>query len=185
MRRAVEDALILRSPCRSIELPQVIAAEKRYLTEDEVERLVAAVEPRYKALVYTAAYLGLRWQEIAGLRKKALDIRPGRLASMRVVTTIERAGGRYRAVEYGKSKAARHKLKMPEFLREILVWHLKAFQKRRVRVPRARRRLSALRQLPAPGVEPLRYLRAPVPRPGGGPRGRPGRPQAPGPRRSC
>ncbi len=127
MRRAVEDALIPRSPCRSIELPQVIASEKRYLTEDEVERLVDAVEPRYKALVYTAAYLGLRWQEIAGLRRKALDIRPAKLASMRVVTTIERAQGRYRAVEYGKSKAARRTLKMPEFLREVLLWHLKAF----------------------------------------------------------
>lgn len=42
---------------------------------------MAAVEPRYKALIYTAAYLGLRWQEIAGLRRSALDLRPGRLAS--------------------------------------------------------------------------------------------------------
>lgn len=46
---------------------------------------------------------------------------------MRVVTTIERANGLYRAVECGKSKAARRTLKMPEFLREILLWHLKAF----------------------------------------------------------
>ena len=52
---------------------------------------------------------------------------PGRLASVRVVTTIERARGRYRAVEYGKSKAARRTLKMPEFLREVLLWQLKAF----------------------------------------------------------
>lgn len=51
MKRAVEGGLIVRSPCRSIELRAVIAHEKRYLTEDEVERLVAAVEPRYKALI--------------------------------------------------------------------------------------------------------------------------------------
>jgi hypothetical protein len=49
MRRAVEDALIPRSMCRAIELPAVIAREKRYLTEDEVERLVEAVEARYRA----------------------------------------------------------------------------------------------------------------------------------------
>ena len=128
MKRAVEGGLIVRSPCRSIEVPAVIAHEKRYLTEDEVERLVAAVEPRYKALVYTAAYLGLRWQEVAGLRRQALDMHPGKLASVRVVTTIERANGRYRAVEYGKNKAARRRLKMPEFLREVLLWYLKAFR---------------------------------------------------------
>jgi integrase len=128
MRRSEEDRLITKSPCRSIELPAVIAREKRYITEDEVERLVEAVEPRYKALAYTAAYLGLRWQEIAGLRRQALDIRPGRLASVRVVTTIERANGLYRAVEYGKSKAARRTLKMPEFLRDVLRWHLKMFK---------------------------------------------------------
>lgn len=127
MRRAVEDGLITKSPCRSTELPAVIAQEKRYLTEDEVEGLVDAVEPRYKALVYTAAYLGLRWQELAGLRRKVLHIRPGRLASLRVVATIERAIGRYRAVEYGKSKAARRTLKMPHFLRDIFLWHLNAF----------------------------------------------------------
>ena len=106
MKRAVEGGLIVRSPCRSIELPAVIAHEKRYLTEDEVERLVAAVEPRYKALVYTAAYLGLRWQEVAGLRRQALDMHPGKLASVRVVTTIERANGRYRAVEYQEQGGA-------------------------------------------------------------------------------
>jgi integrase len=128
MRRAEEDGLITKSPCRSIELPAVIAREKRYLTEDEVERLVEAVDLRYKALAYTAAYLGLRWQEIAGLRRQVLDIRPGRLASVRVVTTIERANGLYRAVEYGKSKAARRTLKMPEFLRDVLLWHLKMFK---------------------------------------------------------
>jgi integrase len=76
MRRAAEEGLIAKSPCRSIELPAVTAREKRYLTEDEVERLVEACEPRHKALVYAAAYLGLRWQEIAGLRREALDIRP-------------------------------------------------------------------------------------------------------------
>jgi hypothetical protein len=46
------------------------------------------------------------------------------------VTTIERANGRYRAVEYDKSKATRRTLKMPEFLREVLLWFLKAFSER-------------------------------------------------------
>jgi hypothetical protein len=73
-----------------MELPQVMRREKRYFTESNVERLVEAVERRYKALIYTAAYLGLG----AGDRRppQASARRQGRkLASMRVVATIERA----------------------------------------------------------------------------------------------
>jgi integrase len=128
MRLATEDGLIARTPCRKIELPAIVRQEKRYLEAAQVEALVSSVEGRFKALIYTAAYLGLRWQEIAGLRKDALNLRAAGPATVRVVTTIERAHGHYRPVEYGKSKAARRTLKMPEFLRQALSWHLRAFK---------------------------------------------------------
>lgn len=127
MKLAVEDGLIARTPCRKIELPAIVKEERRYLREEEVEELVSAVDGHHKALVYTAAYLGLRWQEIAGLRRDALDMRPGRPATLRVVTTIERSNGHCAPVEYGKSKAALRTLKMPEFLRQALSWHLRVF----------------------------------------------------------
>jgi hypothetical protein len=63
--------------------------------------------------------------------RSSLNIRDSRrflATTVRVVTAIERAHGLYRAVEYGKSKAARRTLKMPQFLREVLLWHLKAFE---------------------------------------------------------
>jgi len=56
-----------------------------------------------------------------------LDMRPGKLATLRVLWTIERSHGHYRPVEYPKSKAARRTLKMPEFLREMLAQHLSEF----------------------------------------------------------
>ncbi|CAN5684896.1 hypothetical protein BH20ACT21_BH20ACT21_10180 [soil metagenome] len=127
MKLAVERGLLAKSPCRGIELPPVIRQEQRYLTEGEVEWIVAAIDGRYKALVYTAAYLGLRWQEIAGLRRQNLTMQAGRLATIRVVSTIERSNGRYYPVEYGKTKAARRTLKMPDFLHEAFAWHLRAF----------------------------------------------------------
>lgn len=127
MKRASEDGLIARSPCVSIELPRIVRDEQRYLTEQEVERLAQSLESRYQVLIYTACYLGCRWQEIAGLRRSSLDMRPGRLATMRIVSTVERSCGRYRVVEYGKSESARRTLKMPGFLREALAWHLGAF----------------------------------------------------------
>ena len=127
MKRAVEVGRIPLSPCRGIDLPAVERVEQRFLDESEVERLAAATPERYRTLVYTAAYLGLRWQEVAGLRREAITMRPNRLATVRVLTTIERSNGQCRAVEYGKSAAARRTLKMPEFLRELFAWHLGAF----------------------------------------------------------
>jgi len=55
-------------------------------------------------------------------------MRPARPATIRVVTTIERSGGRYRAADHGKSAAARRRLKTPEFLREMLAQHLSEFK---------------------------------------------------------
>jgi integrase len=127
MGRAVDEGLIAKTPCRNVKLPPIVRTEQRYLGESEVEALAGAHPVPYRALVYAATYLGPRWQELAGLRRAMVDMRPGRLATMRIVATIERSNGRYRPVEYGKSKAARRTLKMPEFLREMLAWHLSQF----------------------------------------------------------
>ena len=127
MKRAAEVGRIPASPCRGVDLPAVERVEQRFLNESEVERLAAGTPERYRTLVYVAAYLGLRWQEVSGLRRDVISMRPNRLATVRVVTTIERSNGHCQAVEYGKSAAARRTLKMPEFLREMLAWHLGAF----------------------------------------------------------
>ena len=127
MKRAADDGRIPKSPCRGIDLPRVDRVEQRFLDESEVERLADATPPRYRAMVYTAAYLGLRWQEVAGLRRGMIHMRPNRLATVRITATIERSNGRCRVVEVGKSSAARRTLKVPEFMREMLAWHLGAF----------------------------------------------------------
>jgi integrase len=127
MRLAEEEGLISQTPCRRISLPLLITNERRYLSAEEVECLVSGIAPRYEALIYTAAYLGLRWHEIAGLRRRYLKLTSGRPASLRVVSTIERSGGRCRVVDLGKTKAARRTLTMPEFLRTFLVTHLSSY----------------------------------------------------------
>lgn len=126
MKLAEVEGIITKTPCRRIELPAVVREEQRYLTTDEVEALAAEVKPRYRALVYVAAYLGLRWQEIAGLKRRHVDL-SAYPAALRVVSTIERARGRYRVVDLGKTKAARRTLKMPGFLRDMLANHLTVF----------------------------------------------------------
>jgi integrase len=124
MRLAEEDGVIDKTPCRRISLPAMVGHERRYLSAADVERLAAEFDPRYRALIHTAAYLGLRWQEIAGLRLRYLELERGRPAMLRVISTIERSGGRCRVVDLGKTKAARRTLVMPEFLRGALADHI-------------------------------------------------------------
>lgn len=130
MKKAVARGLIGRSPCTDIELPKVVRDERRYLREDQVAALVDSMPGRYKVLVIVGAYLGLRWQELAGLRPSAVTLTAGPVASLRVISTIERSNGRYEVKDYGKSQAARRTLKMPAWVAEALAWHMKAFPHR-------------------------------------------------------
>ena len=52
---AVDDGLIVRSPCRGVSLPKIEASEKRFLDHDETELLASTIHPRYRAFVLTGA----------------------------------------------------------------------------------------------------------------------------------
>lgn len=64
LEAAVDARLISESPCRNITLPRVPKTEQRFLTAAEVERLADVIKPRFRVLVYCAAYLGCRWGEL-------------------------------------------------------------------------------------------------------------------------
>jgi integrase len=121
MREAVDHRMIPESPCRRISLPRPERAERRFLSPSEVETLVNEFEERHRALVYTAVYLGPRWEELAGLKRANLELLRRQL---RIVGTIERVAGSYRYVEETKTKASRRTLRIPAFLVDILARHL-------------------------------------------------------------
>lgn len=127
LKRAVTRGLINKSPCLDIELPKVVRTERRYLSEVELQKLIDAAPDRYKVLVILGGYLGLRWQELAGLRRSAVSLGIGEAPSLRVIATIERSNGHYRIKEYGKSEAARRTLKMPASVARALASHLATF----------------------------------------------------------
>nr|MBA2600217.1 site-specific integrase [Actinomycetota bacterium] len=120
MSEAVLSKIIPQSPCQKIALPRADHTERRFLSSDEVERLAGTFE-RDEALVYSAVYLGCRWEELAGLKREHLE--PLR-RQVRIVGTIERAGGTYNYVNLTKSEAGRRTLRVPGFLVEILAAHL-------------------------------------------------------------
>jgi integrase len=121
MREAVEDRLIVESPCRRVGLPRVESYERRFLTAEQVETLMIAMDARYQALVYVGAYLGLRWGELGGLKRQHLNMLKRHLT---VVGSLERAGGRYRYVEETKTTSARRTILIPAFLVDLLARHL-------------------------------------------------------------
>lgn len=120
---AVDARMIPESPWRRISLPRSVHREQRYLTVEEVERLAAATDERYRALIYSAAYLGCRWGELAGLKRENLDL-AGR--QVRIVGTLEEVGGQgMRYVEETKTRTSRRTLSIPAFLVEVLAEHLR------------------------------------------------------------
>jgi integrase len=121
MAEAVDQRMIPESPCRRISLPRFQHQERRFLSPDEVERLVAAVHERCGALVYAAVYLRCRWAELAGLKRSQPDLLRRRV---RIVGTIERDGGTYRYTEETKTSASRRTIGVPGLLAEILALHL-------------------------------------------------------------
>ena len=94
LRRAIKDGII-GNPCIDVPLPRKPDRRKTWddvLTAQEVDRLVAAVvqedgryagcktNDRYRALIFTGAWMGPRWNEAIGLRRCDLNPLRGEMA---------------------------------------------------------------------------------------------------------
>lgn len=92
----------------------------RFLTAAEVAELAAAVGPAWETLVYTAAYTGLRWGELAGLRPGRVDV--GR----RTITVVEQLNELSGRLEWGppKTAAGRRAVSIPSTLADLLAEQL-------------------------------------------------------------
>jgi integrase len=66
---AVTDILIARNPCTGVDLPtEEQGPEMLFLSPAELVPLADAIDPRFRALVLTAGYSGLRAGELSALR---------------------------------------------------------------------------------------------------------------------
>jgi len=91
MDAAVKDGLIITNPCVGTRLPKNRRRKARsYLTEQQVEQIIATVPEAHRPLVVLLATTGLRWGEAVGLRVKYVDLFARRL---RVEETLNEAGG--------------------------------------------------------------------------------------------
>ncbi|WP_223297402.1 tyrosine-type recombinase/integrase [Catenulispora acidiphila] len=66
--------MIRRNPCRLRGAGQELSAERPVLRVKDVFALADAVGLRYRLLVLLAAFCGLRWGELAGLRRNRIEL---------------------------------------------------------------------------------------------------------------
>lgn len=86
---AVKDGVLGRNTCDAVDLPRdSVDKEMLFLTPEEVKRLAVAIDSRYQALIYLAAYGGLRWGEIAALRPGDLNMLRGTVEVRRSLSEI-------------------------------------------------------------------------------------------------
>ena len=104
---AVADQRLAVNPAANIPLPVERAAEQRYLDREQVLTLADLIAPRYRALVLLGAFGGLRWGEMAGLRRSRVDVLRSRVT---VCETATDSGGK---ITFGLPKTKTSKRTVP------------------------------------------------------------------------
>jgi integrase len=89
---AVQAGYLPSTPCVVKGAGVERAPEMRVATVEQVAKLAAAVPTRYQALVLVAAYGGLRWGELTGLRVHRVDLLHG---SIRIVEQAAEVDGTF------------------------------------------------------------------------------------------
>jgi integrase len=129
MQTAAEDGLVARNPCAirgaGREEPP---SHRPMITVEQLNALADAVGDRWRCLVEMAAWCGLRFGELAALRKNHIDIQGG------TVTVTESAAvlsGGVRHVGPPKSDAGRREVAIPPHILPNVINHLERFSEPR------------------------------------------------------
>lgn len=124
LNTAVDDGLIRRNPCRIKGAGKEDSPERPVVPVSTVLDLADAVPPRYRILVLLATFAGLRWGELAGLRRRHIDFDEG---TIKVAEALAELDGGQLVEEKPKSQAGRRTVAIPAMLLPELGWHLQRF----------------------------------------------------------
>jgi integrase len=122
LNTAVRDKRIRENPCQIKGADRESSPERPVLSVPEVYRLADAIAPRYRALVLLATFGNLRWGELAGLRRRNLDL-DGRC--VRIVETVYEFSQLVKGTP--KSEASKRKIILPELIMPELRLHLETY----------------------------------------------------------
>jgi integrase len=125
MATAVEDELIDRNPCRLKGASTIEASERPIASIAEVMAMADSILPRYRCVIYLGAFAGLRYGEIAALRRRdvVLDLEKRR-GSVTVEERVYRVRGEL-DFDAPKSRAGRRTVALPAVILPALANHLR------------------------------------------------------------
>ncbi|GAA4010322.1 site-specific integrase [Streptomyces marokkonensis] len=124
LETAVDDDLVSRNPCRIKGAGKESAAERRIATVAQVDGLADAIDIRWRLMVYLGAYGPMRPEELAGLRRRDVDL--DHMVIRVRVAEPERTNGK-RAPGETKSDAGVRAVVLPAFLHKEVRQHLAWF----------------------------------------------------------
>ena len=95
--------------------------EQRFLTAAQVEALAGSIDSRFRALILLAAYGGLRFGELAALRRRRVDVLRGRLTISQATSDVH---GHELTFGPPKTKKSRRTVPLPRHVVQELDHHL-------------------------------------------------------------
>ncbi len=120
LNSAVDDGILGRSPCHRVRLPRLGPAKKRPVIDPvEIIRLANEIHPRYRALIFLAAYCGMRWGEVAGLHPDQVDLKRGMINVSGSLAEV-----RGKLLRQPTKSDKRRSVSLPPFLCDILAKHI-------------------------------------------------------------
>jgi integrase len=117
---AVEARYLAMNPCSIRGAASDGTSEMRIATVEQVAAIAEQLPPRYRSLVLVAAFGGLRWGELAGLRRKRVDLEAG---TVTVAEQLVEVNGAF-SVGPPKSAAGRRTVTLPAAVVASLSEHL-------------------------------------------------------------
>jgi integrase len=117
----LKDRLIRRNPCRIKGASVAPTPERPTATVSEVDAIASAIQPRFRALVLLAAFCGLSWGGLVGLRRRDLDTDAG---TVRVRRNVAELHSGKRLIKEPKSAAGKRTVSVPAAILPDLVTHL-------------------------------------------------------------
>jgi integrase len=126
MSSAVEARYIAANPCAIRGAAREEDQEMRIATLDQVGAITSGVPHRYKAMILVTAFGGLRWGELAGLRRHRIDLATGTVV---VAEQLLEVRGQFSTGPV-KSRAGQRAVVLPGAVVQALAEHLARYVRR-------------------------------------------------------
>lgn len=129
LRTAVDDGRIKKNPCQISGAASASTGRKvTPPTATELQSIVDAITPRFRAAVILAAWTGVRYGELTELRRKDIEVLEGENGGKAIVVNVSRGvthvTGQGFIVGPTKSEAGVRSIVLPPHVNDIVLGHL-------------------------------------------------------------